>query len=176
MEPDSEALFRLLYLGRETWGQVIGDGGTLVPQAWPLLLARGKVAEIAAAFWIQGRPVQRIDTGVLVGAGLSPAQAEAMRTALDAEPDDPLADGNRLYRRLEKKVTNEQVGTRRKVQEYLLAQSLADLRDALDADGVLRETLRRVIDDPVTAELPREEVERLVLSMELGAPVPNGLF
>lgn len=176
MEPDSEALFRLLYLGRETWGQVAGDGASLVPQAWPMVLARGRVAEIAATFWIQGRPVQRIDAGVLVAAGLSVAQAEAMRAALDAEFEDPLADGNRLYRRLEKKVTNEQVSTRRKVQEYLLQQGLADLSAALDAAGVLRETLRRVVDDPVTASLEREEVERLVLAMEQDAPVPTSLF
>jgi DNA repair exonuclease SbcCD ATPase subunit len=176
MEGDTETLFRLLYLGRETWGQVVGDGSSLVPAAWPRLLARGKVAEIAASFWIQGRPVQRVDTSVLVAAGLTVAQADAMRAALDAENDDPLADGNRLYRRLEKKVTNEQVGTRRKVQEYLLTQGLADLRDALDADGVLRETLRRVVDDPVTADLPREDVERIVLSMEIAAPAPSSLF
>lgn len=176
LEPDLESLYTLLYLGRETWGQVAGDGQGLVPQAWPLLAARGRAAEIAAAFWVQGRPVQRIDAGVFLAAGLTAAQAEGMRAALDAEIEEPLADGNRLHRRLERKVTNEQIGTRRKVQEHLTATGLADLRDALDADGVLRATLRFVRDDPLAAGLAREEVERLVLAMEQAEPVPTSLF
>ncbi|MGV3614106.1 MAG: hypothetical protein ACO1SV_02120 [Fimbriimonas sp.] len=167
MEPDLDALYRLLYMGRETWGQVKGEGASLVPTAWPSLSARGRAAEIAAEIWMQGRPAQRIDRDVLLGAGLTAAQAEGMRTTLAVEAEDPLADGNRLYARLDRKVSTEQVGTRRKVQEHLTATGLADLREALDADGVLREALRRVVEDPATEALPREEVERLVRAMEL---------
>lgn len=176
LEGDLDTLYTLLYQGRETWGQVKGDGPSLVPQAWPRLAARGRVAEIAAGFWIQGRPVQRIDGSVFLAAGLTAAQAEGMRAALDAEPEEPLADGNRLYRRLERKVGTEQVGTRRKVQEHLVTANLADLKEALDAEGVLRATLQSVVSDPLASGLPREEVQRLVLAMELDEPVATTLF